>query len=76
MDKNTLATDFLKQESWTKERILTKDVTTIEEWDSRLYFVNIYAVHATLIQTLAQEEILQSRRFQQVWQLANVLQHY
>ena len=48
----------------------------VEDWDYWFYFVNIYADHATLIQTLAQEEILQSRRLQMVLQLANFLQYY
>ena len=41
-----------------------------------MVFVNTYAANATLIQALAQEEILQYRRPQQIRQLANVLQYY
>ena len=60
----------------TKARLLTEDEIAVEDWNHCLCFVNIYAARATLIQTLAQEEILQSGRVQQVSQLANVLQHY
>ena len=51
----------------TKARIVTaEDEMAVKDWHNQLYFVNICAAHATLIQTLAQEEILQSRQLQQV----------
>ena len=46
----------------TKVRIVTEDEMAVEDWDYGLYSVNIYAAHATVIQTLAQKEILQSGR--------------
>ena len=42
----------------SKARILAEDEMAVEDWDYWLYFVNIYAAHVTLIQTVAKEDIL------------------
>ena len=58
-----------------RETKATEDEMEVEDWDYWLYFVNIYAAHATPIPTLDTQKILQSRQLQQVWQLANVRQY-